>query len=345
MTSDAGELYFLGEIDPFTGARSPFVKIGLVRENANRGTAHRLKEHQTGNPREIAELHVLTTSEVEKVETAMHGIFATHRIGGEWFRLEGDLLDTAISRASSLAAEMSRSEAALLEAAALDKVESTGEKRPSTREIDGLLRAFALAKLTLKVASDAEGKVKDTFLALDADGADVGRFVTVQEKVKKAAFEKTRFAKEHPTIYERFVTTSPTISGRFTPTTAAKLGLGHDDLPTDLVRLAESISSLVEQDNTVRQKPGMLHSKYLEMLQFSAPVKFSLTLMEAELKLACGRAPGIEGVCTWNRTVGETTTFDQSAFAAAHPDLLAEYMKPASLSTSVVVAKDLGYRL
>ena len=67
--------------------------------------------------------------------------------------------------------------------------------------------------------------------------------------------------------------------------------------------------------------------------------------IEGPLKAACGSAPGIDGVCTWNRVTTVKESFDQAAFAVAHPEWLAAYMKPATTSTSLVLARDNGYRL
>ena len=61
MILTPGEIYFLGEKDLKTGENSPFVKIGLVRENESRGTADRLKDHQTGNPRLLHIVKIVKT--------------------------------------------------------------------------------------------------------------------------------------------------------------------------------------------------------------------------------------------------------------------------------------------
>lgn len=345
MASDSGELYFLGEVDPFTGGRSPFVKIGLVRENQNRGTAQRLKEHQTGNPREITELHVLTTPRVETVETTMHGLFATHRIGGEWFRLEGGLLNTAIARASDLAGDMKRDDSVLRIADEFAGVESSGEKRDADSELLEIGRRLALLKLSLKLISGADKVVSDTLLDLHDSGAAVGRFVAVQTKKVPASFDRKHFDADHPGATDAFMTSKTVISGRFTPSTAKHFDLGDDDIPRDVRDAVDSVIEVAASMTKRGADPSVLHSRYLEVLQLSAPAKFELALLQARLMTACGERPGIEGVCTWNRVPTERKTFDQAAFEAAHPRWFRAYEKPESTIRSVVVAKDLGYRL
>ena len=345
MANDSGELYFLGEVDPFTGKPSPFVKIGLVRENQNRGTAHRLKEHQTGNPREITELHVLTTPRVETIETTMHGLFATHRIGGEWFRLEGDFLKAAISRATDLAADMTREGSVLQLADQFADMESAGEKRGADDELVEIGRRLALLKLSLKSMSGAEKAVSNALLGLYDAGAAVDRFVTVQTKKVLASFDKKRFDADHPGVTDAFMTSKMVISPKFVPSTAKKLGLGEDDIPRDV---RDAVDAVLEATASMTKRgadPVLMHARYLEVLQLSAPTKFEIGLLEARLMAACGERPGIDGVCTWNRVPTEQKTFDRKAFEAAHPRWFRAYEKPEGTSRSVVVAKDLGYRL
>ena len=345
MASDSGELYFLGEVDPFTGERSPFVKIGLVRENQNRGTAHRLKEHQTGNPREITELHVLTTPRVETVETTMHGLFATHRIGGEWFRLEGGLLNTAIVRASDLAGDMQRDESVLRTAEEFAGVESSGEKRDADSELLEIGRRLALLKLSLKLMSGAEKAVSDALLNLHDAGAPVDRLVTVQTKNVPASFDRKRFDADHPGATDAFLTSKTVISGRFTPSTAKNFGVSDDDIERDIRDVVDAVMAAAASMTKRGADASVMHARYLNVLQLSAPTKFELGLLEGRLKAACGERPGIEGVCTWNRIPTEREKFDQAAFAAAHPRWFSAYENPETTARSVVVAKDLGYRL
>ena len=60
MVTSAGELYFLRETDYVTGQLTPFTKIGIVRDG--RGSADRLRDHQTGNPRTLVLHSVITDS-------------------------------------------------------------------------------------------------------------------------------------------------------------------------------------------------------------------------------------------------------------------------------------------
>ena len=65
---------------------------------------------------------------------------------------------------------------------------------------------------------------------------------------------------------------------------------------------------------------------------------------EAQLKVMCGAAPGIEGLCTWSRRENTGLSFDKGALKGQQPELYADYEKPATTSESHVLAKDSGYR-
>ena len=81
---DLGQIYFLDEIDP-RGPKSNYIKIGKISPNdKGRSSLDRLKEHQTGNPRQLNERYVLgTLADVSKLESILHNSFSTRRIRDE----------------------------------------------------------------------------------------------------------------------------------------------------------------------------------------------------------------------------------------------------------------------
>jgi len=103
MKNTPGHIYFLKERDYLTGAVSPYVKIGLVRDTKE--TATRIKEHQTGNPREIIDYTTLPMRFVEHAETLLHYAFGEQWITGEWFQLDETQLQEAIQYCQKLAEE------------------------------------------------------------------------------------------------------------------------------------------------------------------------------------------------------------------------------------------------
>lgn len=98
-----GQLYFLREKDFLSGEITRYVKIGLVRDVKE--TDERIREHQTGNPREIYDYHSIESPFVEHLETQMHYRFADNWITGEWFDMAESDIDAAIEKAKLIIKE------------------------------------------------------------------------------------------------------------------------------------------------------------------------------------------------------------------------------------------------
>ncbi|MGA1076297.1 MAG: hypothetical protein ACO307_14365, partial [Ilumatobacteraceae bacterium] len=265
--------------------------------------------------------------------------------GGEWFRLEGGLLDDAVQRARTLANDLTTVVPILDEAVELSRALSAGPKVASTPELDELVRHLAAAKLIKQLIGTAEKVVGRTLDELGSRRGGLDRFVTVQEKQGKAKLDEDRLAADHPELHARFLVTTQKLVQRFTPVTAKKLGIDVAHLPGDVTELVNEIGSTAERVSADREDPTTLHRLYLSVLQVVAPVKLDLAVLEARLKVACGTAPGVEDVCTWNRVMADSTTFDRKAFEDEYPELSTAYQTAESTQRSIGVARDLGYRL
>lgn len=344
MDQSLGEVYFLGEIELGSTSRTPFVKIGLVRSNAkNRTTEDRLSEHQTGNPRHIVELAVLKTADADRVETLLHKIFASWRVSGEWFDLKKDRLDDVLVEGERIVALVAEESDLQSQAKALEIISSEGEKLPSDANSQYVAETTVIAKHGQKLIGATEDRVVTALVAAQSAGRDVGRYIAVQNKQKAATFDTAKFKKDHPDIFESF--TTPKVSWSKTFVTVKMTDLGLDDTALDpalrdLCTQIEAEATAVETGNS----PSKLHMMYLELLQFDARYDLEHRVAEAQLKVLCGTAPGIEGLCTWNRRENAGVSFDKDAFKEQHPDLFAKYEKPATMTESHVLAKDLGYR-
>jgi len=67
LNSTPGHLYFLSEMDVLRNERTPYIKIGIVKNE--RTSKDRIFEHQTGNPRKIHLEKELETPFVSNIET------------------------------------------------------------------------------------------------------------------------------------------------------------------------------------------------------------------------------------------------------------------------------------
>lgn len=81
-----------------------------------------------------------------------------------------------------------------------------------------------------------------------------------------------------------------------------------------------------------------LHGQYLEVLGELSRASIAKDLIEARVKAACGTAQGIEGVCTWSRSLVTRPELDRNQLARDHPSLFQQYLlrsTPVGIRVSV----------
>ena len=83
-TIDVGEIYCIREVDFISKNPTEYVKLGKT----TRKTAQRLKEHQTGNPRQETAEYVLYTDMMSSLEKYLHYSFANDCVNSEWFVMD-----------------------------------------------------------------------------------------------------------------------------------------------------------------------------------------------------------------------------------------------------------------
>ena len=110
----------------------------------------------------------------------------------------------------------------------------------------------------------------------------------------------------------------------------------------DLGRLTDRRLEALEEPEETRYTK--LHGLYLEALSLEAVENWAEDAASARLKVLCGTAPGIDGLCTWVRDGKEKVSLDKAAFKAAHPDVYAQYSSAAPGTEALVIAKDRGFR-
>lgn len=331
-----GEIYFVREHESKGDSFSPFIKIGLVAEP--RISAERLLEHQTGNPRKlgIPAGHIVRTEAVHMVEAQLHRRFAKHRVGGEWFRFEDDsLLTQTIAHARQLAAEASNIVPILDEAERLQSLPSTDEMLVASDEHVELGRALSEAKEIKKRVKKADGTVKE-FLSLAREkGEDIAGAAIVRKVTFKPKFQEAEFKEGYPEIYNEFLIEEKIWKSPFR--TKVKWSedsgfaseyfdeLGDAERALKAAILAESISDMGEPILALARVGGL--------------AEWDETVNVARLKVACGLAAGIDGVCTWKRQESPTLEFDLDRFVRAHPELYVSYLSDEETKEYIVPAK------
>jgi hypothetical protein len=336
----AGEIYLVAEIDPRTHLATDYCKIGIVREKDgdDRDSGVRAKEHQTGNPRELVVADVVKTAMVEAVETVLHHRFAPKRLSGEWFYMTAEERARAMDVARELAQRAESGAADLAVAKQLGETPSTDETLPASADVIAALGIYVAADARVARAGEMMGRIK---VALAADIVEKGgktRAGTVMERRGREEFDEASFTAEYPELAAEFHRETAKVSGQFRMTKNV------------LVDESEDLTALsVRLDATLGQPAGderntALHGIHLECMAASAVSEWDSDLAEARIKVLCGTASGIEGVCKWKRTTKVTVSLDKKALKSAHPEEYGRHAKQGGTVTTTVIAKDTGFR-
>ncbi|MEY3340094.1 MAG: hypothetical protein RLZZ269_5 [Actinomycetota bacterium] len=333
MNLKKGDLYFIGERDLLTGAGSAYFKIGLVKASRRGDSENRLGEHQTGNPRQLSVVEIVTAPAISDLEKRLHHEFATDRILGEWFEFTAEALDSAVRTAQALAAEQWDHIGALLLAKELASVESTLEEIEPVEDDYG---RFAVAHAAKHLGSE----VKRLRLRCDAifrsaleAGKDVQRYATNVPK-KATTFRKEALAEEHPDLYASYVVEKEALTPLFLlkkPNTD-----GEFSLPSEFETFSAEMDALMDLAQHDDGRLEQLHLARLGLLKYESQAKWDRSLAEANLRARCGASSGIAGLVSWARKVKVEQKFDDAAFKADHPTLAAQFTETVDTSAFVV---------
>jgi len=334
-----GDLYFIGEHDLLTGAVSSYYKIGLVKESRTGDSEDRLGEHQTGNPRHLSVIKVVTAPAISNLESMVHDQFATSRIRGEWFEFSPDELAGAIVVAQDLADDQAAHVGELTAAKQLAKIESLlNDVAPNEDDVATFRRAHE-AKLLGAGVKDLRQRCDAILRTAFDDGKDVKRFATLIPK-QSTKFDEGALEAAHPTLYRSFIEEKKDVVGAFL---LKKQGEGQDvALPGEFETFREQFEHALDQAHADEGNLEALHLARLALLRFESRAAWDLSLAKAKLQARCGAHAGIAGLVAWKRELKVKETFNKAAFKAEHPELAARFTAVVA-SPAFVVAPMRGY--
>lgn len=321
-----GEIYFIRERDLLTHHTTDYVKVGLVREKDDRGSEERLLEHQTGNPRELYIHEVVKTPAVSAVEGMLHGLFAAHRVSGEWFDFAADVLKNCISEAKRLAAEAVSNIEKIAEASRLKDLPSTSDVKDPTPEIEEYFLTYSEATFCLAECNAKSDAIKDLYIkAADEGGEDVDHLVEKQERKPKVKFDKDAFLEAHPDVYAKYVTTTKSITGRATFATAShsetSMALLGPDTDEFMIELTEAIDAVANG----KQDVDYLQNYDLQLTQLITAAEWLQEIAMANIKAFCGEAAEVTGILKWARKEVVKETFNEKLLKDSEPDLYGQF--------------------
>ena len=326
-----GSLYFLRDVDYLTGQKGPYVKIGIVRKDKT--TESRIKEHQTGNPRDIFDEHTLADVPfVEALETHLHYHFNEYWIAGEWFNMDESFVKKEVLKeAKRLRKEQLKFEEQINSADILSAQASNGEKRAANKAELKLQKEFHTVKLNADIA-DSQLKIARSALlqCIGKTGFVKGVYHLTKSK-DSIKFDASALKKENESLYKKYCYEK---EGGFLKTFKV---LGGTKLKDEDETLYNKAKELPKENYTVADikknkkrsaKIEDLHWAFLKAQREHKLLDWELTKLEAQLKVAIAHYNAIDEICTWERKQKDATeAFDEDLFKEKEPKQYLKYLK------------------
>jgi hypothetical protein len=330
MRFNPGTIYFVRESIDSQGALSGSVKIGLVEDP--RTAYERLAEHQTGNPRRLNldPDQLVRTDAVKYVESLLHKTYAPNRISGEWFHFENEeAIAKAVEEARKYAKSVGDKMPDLAKAKHLAFVVSAGDPRPATPELVSLGNDLAITKLTIAAYNKLLSSLDTIFgTIIDEEGPEaLDGIYKVIDVIPDPAFSVTEFKKAYKTKDPELIAKCTIEEPKFEEDFDLLVELSEGNLPESVRDYVASTELEIEKAQASRDY-FRLNELKLEITRLKAPYEWLEVSKEAEIKVFCGTAPGIEGVCDWVRKVGSSKKFMGGILREVNPDLYDEFVLP-----------------
>lgn len=316
-----GEIYFIRERDYITGEVSPYVKIGLTRDD--RVSAARQGDHQTGNPRELFLHHAEKVDMVQTVEKTLHWQFAAKRVTGEWFLLDDVLLAEAVTKCQTLGLEFQSHVDAICAAEQLAGVPSHGEPIAASTEALEWWRKHQVADQIVSLCDDAVAKYKDLLKSEIQDGKDVGTAAKPSAQ-SKPYFDEKGFREKYPEMWRAHLGPS-SVGGTFRVTAMKESELLVNPEVAAEISIIETFESSIGEYVRKRITLDQLSKGYIEFLSRTEYHRTRELLAKHYLMSICGDTPGIIGVCKWERTE-KLGKLDRTTLRDAAPDKFGEFL-------------------
>jgi len=329
-----GEVYFVQEFPNPNKEPTKLVKIGLAREEG--GSEERLKQHQTGNPRQLKLRHVVLTPAPEWLEGTLHSRLSAHRVRREWFSFEPAELESAVQLAEALAVESFQYEPLFEAAEALGSEVSTEPKRPQTVEAQGWFDRLSQAKVRLDLCSDLKDLYKSTFESLGDDmkqAIEMEDLIVTEYAVNKK-FDESAFSLKYPELFRTYQVSIERMTRSFLPS-YKQFDVAEIDVP--IHSLANDFKTICDQVKQGKVSfSDELTVAFSEVERFAAIYSWDRKIADASLRVLCGKAGGIEGICSWNRSKKIVTSLDTDLLETQHPTEFNEFVTVTTSSKTKV---------
>ena len=332
-----GHVYFLTMEDDHHGDRDfSYYKIGITEGRIS----ERIDQLQTGNPFRISERHSFWSEAAQLIEGHLHRRWSTNGVRLEWFRFRPMELESVISEAEHLNAQISPIAGRVRE---YDKTPSNGlmlDPTEHVRELSGqaseLMSDIVQRRGQLKI-------LECQLRVLSSDSAGIEGITRVRIIHPDLSFKQALLKERFPDIYEEFLTREK-LSCSFNfeampritafPALQSHMREARDRVPD--INPGAFRDCMLEREAAVEE----LHGRYLELRSKLSADEGGLLTIELELRDLCGVNEGITGVCSYSRAL--STHLDARGVHRAHPEIYSACLDqtPPHLRFSVVESRD-----
>jgi hypothetical protein len=165
------------------------------------------------------------------------------------------------------------------------------------------------------------------------------RFGYITQRSDSYIFDEKAFRSTYEDLWTRYQIDSPDISSYFRWHDKGDIPHQFDE-PTCLTEEAALLLGRPLDDDILDD----IHDLYLKLLTIQASVTWEKRLVEASIKAKCGTSPGIDGVCTWRRTLTHRQKLDLDTLRTEQPDIHSQFLVARAGAKALVVAKGRNFR-
>jgi hypothetical protein len=333
MNLTPGSLYFMRERDHISGDISAYVKIGLTRDD--RTSESRKGDHQTGNPREIIVIEELVSPAISELETQMHARHAIDRITGEWFALNEIQLSDAYLLAQKLAKNLEKHLPGLQRVEQIANMLSTEEEiKPDSTLLD-IHEVYKTNAAELMAVEDELKEIKETLRDFAKNTGGINGVAGWRISAPRPKVDEKRLQKDLPEIHSKFTSSETSMAARFTATKPRRAKSTKEKPETEETTNPplDRLDYFIDREESIEK----LHARHLILLARQGETTWEKDFIETQMKVACGNAKSIEGICSWPRLEAIKTKFDKRSFTNAHPDISDSYTFTPAPTYSFIV--------
>jgi len=318
-----GEVYFIGERDRSTGKLTENVKIGMVGARGDSGD--RLKEHQTGNPRDLVLHHVVETPAPFWVENGLHQRLNGLRVRAEWHRFDTKELEAAIRLAEVLADESFEHVPFIEEQERLKSCVSNGETIEPTEESSEWHMRLCKAKVQLDCIRSLQTMYKGVIVGMSTEEVEqaVREDLFYLERYTETMFDEAGFSEKYPELIAKYTRHETETSGRMTP---KYVDLEISEIDPSLQIFSDKFTALCEKVSKKEAEFGDLSELQSEMQSRESVSEWEREISIAHLASICGVASGITNQLAWNRIEKKTTWLDKEGLEFDHSEEFSEFI-------------------